>query len=580
MAARHWLVSGVASIVAHGALFAGLGFSMAPKPVEQQPVPKSELTVTSYQVDQSEAPAQVPEGQSAREQPPEAPKMGEGTIPRSSAAQANIASTKVRPASAQGDTLNSVNAARPITAEVEPISKLSAPVAPISKNIQSAQASADNVAPSELPQAVASVAQPQSAKLGSIAVKAPISTAITTKPDSLMSAELAAEISSSVQPESSAIQSSQPASAQLNNVAVSSQAVGSAKPPQGAKIASLDTPPAAKATQASLPTFASDAVQPPSERAEPAVPKSPQTAGSELPTTSISQSDAPRPAAPQLDLPSEFATAALAWSGEDERVADPVSLAAIQAFMQPSDLNATGAESEVRDGIEAVLASVPCARLQTEFDPDTGSLLLRGHIPEDGLRGPVLDALKAQIGNSIPIQDTLLILPRPQCGALSGIAEIGLPQSTDQVTNPRVVGPQGFARNYKYSNGQRLVLELGAPDYPSVVYVDYFSADGMVLHLQPNTIVPLEAYAAKSAFTVGKERSDGPSVNLTISPPFGQEIAVAFAASTPVYDGLRPVSEPAEPYLEFLRNQIAQARARDPNFKGEWVYFFISTTPQ
>ena len=285
---------------------------------------------------------------------------------------------------------------------------------------------------------------------------------------------------------------------------------------------------------------------------------------------------APTPARP---LPQRRQTAALAWSGEgstDTPLA-AASLAAIAAFTRPEDAGA-GA-SELRDGIAAILASVPCARLQTEFSPETGQLEIRGHIPEDGLRGPVLAALQAQVGGSIPLSDRLLILPRPQCAALAGIAGIGLPQSTEQLTNPRVIGAAGHARTYTYAGGERLELELQAPDYPGYIYVDYFTADGMVLHLQPNEVVGLRLAAPKSAQFVGRPQADGAFLDITIGPPYGQEIAAAFASSVPLYEGLRPLQEPSAPYLDFLRRQVAAARARDPSFKGEWVYFFITTVP-
>ena len=277
-----------------------------------------------------------------------------------------------------------------------------------------------------------------------------------------------------------------------------------------------------------------------------------------------------------LALPNITATAALAWSGSGDELVEAASLAAIQAFMQPGDLTSSDADG-VRDAISTILAAVPCARLQTTFIPETGQLELRGHLPDDAMRGPVLAALAAQVGGAIPIADQLLVLPAPQCGALAGVAQAGLPQSTEQLTNPRVIGADGFARTYTYLEGQRLELELTAPDYDSFIYVDYFTADGNVIHLQPNSIVPLEFATAKSALTVGRDRGELPSLDITISEPFGQEIAVAFASSVALYEGLRPLVEPAEPYLTFLKERIAQARATVPEFKGEWVYFFIST---
>ncbi len=282
--------------------------------------------------------------------------------------------------------------------------------------------------------------------------------------------------------------------------------------------------------------------------------------------------------ASSLALPAEAGKAALAWSGGDGVAVEPSSLAAIQAFMQPSDLSDPGSGARrVRDGITAVLAAVPCARLQTTFIPETGQLELRGHIPEDGLRGPVLSALQQQVGNAIPVTDQLLILPRPQCDALVGISDVGLAQSTEQLTNPRMIGETGYAKRYSYFAGQRLSLELVAPDYDGYVYIDYFTADGMVIHLQPNQVVPLEFASAKSLLTVGNARGDKPWLEITIGAPYGQEIAAAFASSVPLYEGVRSLQETAAPYLNFLKSQVALARETHSDFKGEWVYFFIST---
>ncbi|MES2666180.1 MAG: hypothetical protein V4712_08780 [Pseudomonadota bacterium] len=283
--------------------------------------------------------------------------------------------------------------------------------------------------------------------------------------------------------------------------------------------------------------------------------------------------------APSLAAQGERGTASLAWTGGDAAL-DPVSLAAIQAFMQPGDLATSGTNAgQVRDGIAATLAAVPCARLQTSFDPETGSLDLRGHLPEDGLRAPVLAALQAQVGSGIPVTDRLRLLPRPQCQALTAIADVGLAQSTEQDTNPRVVGADTFVRDYSLTAGQRLVFDMTAPDYPAVIYVDYFDAAGSVLHMQPNDQVPAVLSPAKSTLAVGQDAPGVPALQLIVGPPYGQEIAVAFAASVPLYAGVRPTVEPAAPYLEFLKQAVAQARANTPDFKGEWVYFFVTTAP-
>lgn len=266
------------------------------------------------------------------------------------------------------------------------------------------------------------------------------------------------------------------------------------------------------------------------------------------------------------------------FSAGDDAPIDPVSLAAFQSFMRPED--AGQAAEDLRDGIDGLLAQVPCSRLQVQFRPETNTLDLTGHIPEDGLRAPVLSALQAQMGANIQVADNLLILPRPQCGALTGITDVGLPQSTDQITNPMLVGEDIHTREFRYTKGQQLVLELTGADYDAYIYVDYFDAEGQVIHLSPNASVPLSRTPAKSEYRIGAENQGDPGLFITIGPPYGQEIAVAFASSTQLYKEERPLVEPAAPYLEFLKDRVSAARAADPAFKGEWVYFFITTSEQ
>lgn len=363
--------------------------------------------------------------------------------------------------------------------------------------------------------------------------------------------------------------------------------------PKPAAPATTPTAPTPPATPASVPPTTTLAATPATAPQAQPLAAPPATPAIAPPTTSLTADAAP-PATPAQSptaqsLPQARTTpdqlaptppkadrmaATLAFAGPDAQI-DPVSVAAIASLMTQGD--PTARSDTPRDALTALLTSLPCARLQAEFNPQTGSLDLRGHIPDPAMKGPVLAALQAQLGSAITVNDAMLILPRPQCGALSGIADVGLPQSQDQNTNPRLIGDDAQARAYDYTAGQTLVLDLAAPDYDAYLYVDYFVADGTVIHLVPNDTVPLRLRPAKSALRVGAPDADEPFLNITIGPPYGQEIAAAFAASAPLYDGTRPLSEPAAPYLEFLKTRVAAARAANPAFKGEWVYFFVST---
>ena len=268
-------------------------------------------------------------------------------------------------------------------------------------------------------------------------------------------------------------------------------------------------------------------------------------------------------------------TAALSLPGA-EALSDPQSVAALQSFLAPEA--APGGDA-VRDGLEAALSAVPCARVHARFDPEATALVLTGHVPRPEDAAPMVAALQAQVGADIAVLGDLRVLPPPQCQALTAMARAGLPQSTDQITNPLMVGPDTHARAYDYAEGDQLLLDIEAPDYDAYVYVDYFDSAGRVIHLTPNEFVPLFLSSAQAPLRIGAESPDDPGLFITITPPFGQEIAVAFATSVPLFDEIRPLFEPAAPYLDLLRERVARARAETPDFKGEWAYFFVTTGP-
>lgn len=334
--------------------------------------------------------------------------------------------------------------------------------------------------------------------------------------------------------------------------------------------------PAVQISASTAPTAQITPSAAPVELAKSSPTQAAQLSASAAPSQALTDATAAQTSAtPAIPPPAEHFTAALAFSGGAEVQIDAASLATIQSFMRPGDVQAQ--TDQVRDAMQTLLESVPCARLQAAFNPDTGSIELRGHVPDEGLRGPILAALQAQVGTGIKVEDSMLILPRPQCGALTGIGALGLPQSTDQLTNPLLVGTDAQERTYDYTQGDAMILDLAAPDYDAFIYVDFFDANGDVIHLVPNDTVPLILHPAQSAMRIGAGEGGTPYLNITIGPPYGQEIAAAFAASAPLYDGVRPLSEPAEPYLAWMAGQVAAARAADPDFKGEWVYFFVST---
>lgn len=524
-----WTLALCASVTAHGAGAYAVYLATRPGDIPDQPVPETQLELAAYQVPRS----------TARETAPDSDRAMAGDTSGSAMGQGQIAMSRAGPIPAAGPNV-------PVTA---PAGENVAFLAPQGSQIETIGDSAQRVAAIAAPQASAAAAAP----------KTEDALSFTPTAQSVSQIALASNVSatSAALPKTPAINASLVAATTTPEVlSLSATAVTAAEPvAYRPDDTALVTPPAE--TLSMEPETAQEAK--PDLAALAGQPVTPETAA---------------PVAPKADR----ARAALAFEGAGEGAVDPVSLSAFQSFMEPGDL--TGAAAEVRDGIASVLSAVPCSRLQVEFDPSDNTLVVVGHVPEPELRSRVVAAMQTQMGADIPVRDNLLILPRPQCGALSGIASVGLPQSTDQITNPRLVGESTHAREFRYTAGNPLVMTLQGADYDAYVYVDYFDADGNVLHLLPNQFSPLALTPAEAALQIGANAplaAGEPGLYIEIGPPFGQEIAVAFAASAPLYEGVRPLVESAGPYLDWLRTRVREARATHPDFKGEWVYFFVTT---
>jgi Domain of unknown function (DUF4384) len=561
--AATWVLGLLGSIIAHLAILAVLAVAIQPDPVTEQPMPPSELEVQAYQLDRTKAVEQAPQNQQAKADTPQGAALDPGEIPNSRAKETQTAATRVRPVRSNSPVTAAVRQDATRVAQVEPTPAALRQTDPTAARLTAAVAATSQVAPATV---TASQVAPATAAPSRVASAAP-------EPDQVAPAQKASQQVESAQIVAKALtRANMPVLPPLTAVIRSQPAAPVALPVATVTAASAPL-------SATLPT-----AQPAVAIVQTAVPMG----------AALSQSQAPRDDVPAatprpLDAPAQQADAAqvrparpdaqklkaaLAFSGAEGEV-DPVSIAAFQSFMQPGDVAATG--DQLRDGVAGLLAQVPCSRMQVMFDPDTATLRVNGHIPDNDLRAPVLAALRAQMGANIAVSDNILILPRPQCGALSGIAGVGLPQSTDQITNPLVIGEDAQARVFTFAKGDLLSLDMTAPDYAAYIYLDYFDADGNVLHLEPNEYAPLRQADAQAVQQIGARTMEESGIKLVIGPPYGQEIAVAFAASEPLYDGLRPIQEPAAPYLEWLKEQVAKAREQNPDFKGEWVYFFVST---
>jgi hypothetical protein len=80
-----------------------------------------------------------------------------------------------------------------------------------------------------------------------------------------------------------------------------------------------------------------------------------------------------------------------------------------------------------------------------------------------------------------------------------------------------------------------------------------------VVHLLPNLRTRDNQKPPSQSVTLGQ------AGDWLVGPPFGKEMLVLVATPVPLFDGLRPESEPAADYLPALQKELARiSRAQGP----------------
>ncbi|MEM6939718.1 MAG: DUF4384 domain-containing protein [Pseudomonadota bacterium] len=577
-------LSGLAHLGAGAALMAAL----TPQEVPDQKRPESRLEVSPESVTESRAAEQVPDSTATAAQDAEGRALAPGAVRTGTAQVAAPPSEQAVPAGTSGESVGNSMSSESVSAAAAPAVSAEAAAPPRGEATAPSALAAPVTVAAPPPVALARVQAPPLAPAQRAAPVMAVTGAARTPPALAVTSAPTPVATSLARPAPAEAVAANPLPAPLQTAAAAPapQIAAKGQAPE-AVVSTAREAPAEVQRAASLPaTIPAPQVLVARENLAASVPAAgARVASVAAPTSAAFAGPLPEAtAAPRAPVPAalppgrpEVTTtkAVLAFPDAGGGDIDPASLAAFQSFTQP---NAEGSDP-LRDSVSAALR-LPCARMQVSFDPLTTTLEVTGHVPDPAQRAPVIAALQAQMGSDIAVRDNLLILPAPQCGALSGIAAVGLPQSTDQITNPLIVGDDTHARRFRYIKDDPLVLDLTGPDYPAYVYVDYFDADGNVIHLSPNARAPLRATTPKEQLQIGARRADEEGLMVIIGPPYGQEIAVAFAASVPLYTEERPIVEPAAPYLVWLQAQVAAARAAHPDFKGEWVYFFVQTAAQ
>ncbi|WP_028220353.1 serine/threonine-protein kinase [Paraburkholderia oxyphila] len=106
------------------------------------------------------------------------------------------------------------------------------------------------------------------------------------------------------------------------------------------------------------------------------------------------------------------------------------------------------------------------------------------------------------------------------------------------------------------TQGSPLVVDITTPHYESYVNVDYYALDGSVVHLVPSN------HERDNQAPAGFSATIGSAGDWIIDKPFGTEMIVLLITPAPLFDSIRPPSEPRAAYLAAVDQKLKQIEAR------------------
>ncbi len=220
----------------------------------------------------------------------------------------------------------------------------------------------------------------------------------------------------------------------------------------------------------------------------------------------------------------------------DETVAEVEKPQPIKPSPRPP--RAPEQEAEVQPVIDRPVEMSDCAYVYS--DVVGGRKLLKGFVGSE----QDLIALKTQWGGYAE-EFAVELRPWPQCEVLLTLAS-----AVSVKDGPSLKAKDGKQR---FVEGDPVVLELLSPPKPSYVYAVYVQADGSVLTLmQPDS--DLSPLRSSNKVVFGDGGGGGPS--FTASKPFGNEMILAVASASPLFEHPLPKAQTEREFLSSLRRAI------------------------
>lgn len=200
---------------------------------------------------------------------------------------------------------------------------------------------------------------------------------------------------------------------------------------------------------------------------------------------------------------------------------------------------------KLQEKINTSLIRFECASLHAVVSDDK-AVSIKGHISHEEDLLALMDIMDTipEASNVIYEVNTLVW---PYCEVASILAE----HKQKKPLTAKGLQIDTQSRSRQLIEGNKLEIEISAPDFASYLYVDLYRSDGTVVHIYPEVKSGVKKIPPAIRLTIDENASPW-----VVQKPYGENQIVLMASESPLIEEQRPFQEPAQDYLSYLHNKV------------------------
>ncbi len=228
--------------------------------------------------------------------------------------------------------------------------------------------------------------------------------------------------------------------------------------------------------------------------------------------------------------------------------ATPVAPAPSQPTIAPAPAPMTATQQAAT--LSTVFDALPCTLLTAA--PGPAATTLTGLAGTGEAQSALTGAIQS-LPAGINITNKIQTINGPYCDALNTIR----PYHSIFPIPGAALSLALAAGKTTLKDGDLITVKQTMPDFGGYLQTDYFSSDGSILHLYPTSTDPRKFISASASKTLGDPTHGGAAWQ--VSAPYGTDLIISIASTTPLFTTPRPADENASDYLPDLRAALQNA---------------------